>query len=167
MLLFSIIWQNSNCNICNTKLVIINLMRIEGVSSCWSIVLFFWRKEVMFVTFLLMYWVRNSWWLHNHTHHQEVSEPQEATKSRALKTWIPSLNRCQPIWEHIYNSILPSIHDAWLFLLIFLGGGSICWDNCSFLTHFTVISESACQCFLAYSLAALETILLLPMTRQR
>lgn len=65
------------------------------------------------------------------------------------------------------NGILLSSHDARLFFLIFMGKGSILWDNCSFLTHFTIISESACQCFLAYSLIELETVLVLPMICQR
>lgn len=69
---------------------------------------------------------------------------------------------------HIYKWY-PAVSPSWLviFFLIFMGKYSIHWDNCSFLTHFTIISESACQCFLAYSLIELETVLVLPMTRQR
>lgn len=65
------------------------------------------------------------------------------------------------------NGILLSAHGTRLFLLIFMGKGSIHWDNCSFLTHFTAISACACQCFLADSLIELEIVLVLPMIRQR
>lgn len=42
-------------------------------------------------------WYKNSWWNHTHPYYQKVYLSWEKTSWKALKTWISSLNRCQPI----------------------------------------------------------------------
>ena len=58
------------------------------------------------------------------------------------------------------NGILLSAPDSGWCSLVFMGKDSIHWDNCSFLTHFTIISGSACQCFLVYSPSSVTVTIL-------
>lgn len=152
----------------NIILTITNLMVIIGITPYWLTILFFLRQSKMSAAvFSLIFVTRTT---------------DESTLTYSIKkcTYLERRPSGRPwrleslLWTGVNQSgahlqmasccqpMMPSC-----FFLIFMGKDPIHWDNCSFLTHFTIISESACQCFLAYSLIELDIILVLPMTRQR
>lgn len=148
--------------------MITNLKSIVGITLHRFMILSYLRqKEKLATVFFLYIWYKTAdeiIFTHTIKKYTDLERRPSERPCRLESLFRTGVNQSGGTFT---NDILLSAHDAWLFFLIFMGKGSIHWDNCSFLTHFTIISESVCQYFLAYSLIELETVLVLPMIRQR